>query len=188
MALFDLKEGFCSSSWGTAKRFCCAPHHQRTGGNEEVCGDWVEWGEFFAPREENGPKGAWIWGTPEFTAYACVAVGRRLLLWNSLIMLFSASPGDSRIVLDGLPLFLGSPHYVERLNPARRATLPARRIPTFCSHQSQFRKATSTSKRRRNGWVRSSASRTAAKTDVLRRWEWYTGNQDDLVRYVTSGP
>ncbi|WVO23008.1 uncharacterized protein IAS62_004352 [Cryptococcus decagattii] len=31
MAFFDLKEGFCSTSWGTAKRFCCAPRHQSPG-------------------------------------------------------------------------------------------------------------------------------------------------------------
>lgn len=78
MALFDLKEGFCGSSWGTAKRFCCAPRHPSGGGgdagDEEVCGDWVEWGEYFAPNEKGGPEGAWIWGGPEFIAYALVAV------------------------------------------------------------------------------------------------------------------
>ncbi|WWD19024.1 hypothetical protein CI109_103482 [Kwoniella shandongensis] len=76
MALFDLKEGFCSTSWGTAKRFCCAPHHRAPmgGGEEEVCGDWVEWGEFFDPHEKGGAQGAWVWGGPEFIAYAVVAL------------------------------------------------------------------------------------------------------------------
>ena len=75
MALFDLKEGFCSTSWGTARRFCCVPHHRgASGGSEELCGDWVEWGEFFTPWERDGPEGAWTWGTPEFVAYAVVAV------------------------------------------------------------------------------------------------------------------
>ena len=75
MALFDVKEGFCSTSWGTAKRFCCAPHHRgRAGAGEKACGDWVDWGEFFNPRETNGPEGAWIWGGSEFVAYSIVAV------------------------------------------------------------------------------------------------------------------
>ncbi|WWC90776.1 uncharacterized protein L201_005713 [Kwoniella dendrophila CBS 6074] len=78
MALFDLKEGFCGTSWGTAKRFCCAPRHPSEGsgnpGDEEVCGDWIEWGEYFTPHEKGGPEGAWIWGGPEFIAYAVVAV------------------------------------------------------------------------------------------------------------------
>nr|XP_019011401.1 voltage-gated chloride channel [Kwoniella pini CBS 10737]OCF50182.1 voltage-gated chloride channel [Kwoniella pini CBS 10737] len=77
MALFDLKEGFCGSSWGTAKRFCCAPHHpsgRGDAGDEENCGDWVEWGEFFAPHQRGGPEGQWIWGGPEFIAYAVVAL------------------------------------------------------------------------------------------------------------------
>nr|XP_019044593.1 voltage-gated chloride channel [Kwoniella bestiolae CBS 10118]OCF23523.1 voltage-gated chloride channel [Kwoniella bestiolae CBS 10118] len=77
MALFDLKEGFCGSSWGTAKRFCCAPRHPSAGGDigdEEECGDWIEWGEYFAPNERGGPEGAWVWGGPEFIAYAIVAI------------------------------------------------------------------------------------------------------------------
>ncbi|OCF76116.1 voltage-gated chloride channel [Kwoniella mangroviensis CBS 8886] len=77
MALFDLKEGFCGSSWGTAKRFCCAPRHPSSPGDmgdTESCGDWIEWGEFFAPDEKGGPEGAWIWGGPEFVAYTIVAI------------------------------------------------------------------------------------------------------------------
>ncbi|WVR07458.1 hypothetical protein IAU60_004499 [Kwoniella sp. DSM 27419] len=77
MSLFDLKEGFCTTSWGTAKRFCCAPKHPipgGDGGDEEVCGDWMEWGEYFAPGQHGRPRGAWIWGGPEFTAYALVAL------------------------------------------------------------------------------------------------------------------
>lgn len=78
MALFDLKEGFCSTSWGTAKRFCCAPRHRNIPGTDpEVCGDWIEWGEFFDPGEEGGRQGAWIWGGPEFSAYIVIAVSRQ---------------------------------------------------------------------------------------------------------------
>lgn len=80
MALFDLKEGFCSTSWGVAKRFCCAPHHSGptspAGDGEEVCGDWVEWGQLFTPGDKEGPgeDGQWIWGSSEFVAYTIVAV------------------------------------------------------------------------------------------------------------------
>lgn len=74
MALFDLKEGFCSSSWGTAKRFCCTPHN-RPPSPDDICGDWVEWGEFFNPRE----RASWYMGMSEFVPYTLIAV-RTLLL------------------------------------------------------------------------------------------------------------
>ncbi|WRT68309.1 uncharacterized protein IL334_005285 [Kwoniella shivajii] len=93
MALFDMKEGFCGSSWGTAKRFCCAPRHPSGGdaGDEENCGDWVEWGEFFAPNERNGPEGAWVWGGPEFIAYAIVAISLAILASLMTIYLSSSA-------------------------------------------------------------------------------------------------
>jgi chloride channel 3/4/5 len=78
MALFDLKEGFCATSWGTAKRFCCAPHHSGpTGpvGDAEICGDWVEWGELFGTHRTKGPE-EWVFGEAEFMAYAIIAVSR----------------------------------------------------------------------------------------------------------------
>jgi chloride channel 3/4/5 len=73
MALFDLKEGFCATSWGTAKRFCCtSPHH---GGNDaEECRSWVEWGEFFASEGDGRKQESWIRGGPEFSAYIVIAV------------------------------------------------------------------------------------------------------------------
>jgi chloride channel 3/4/5 len=74
MALFDLKEGFCSNSWGTAKRFCCLPHHGVSEGAQEACADWVEWGEFLTPDDRKGRHGRWIWGEEEFIAYGLVAV------------------------------------------------------------------------------------------------------------------
>ncbi|ADV22608.1 voltage-gated chloride channel, putative [Cryptococcus gattii WM276] len=76
MAFFDLKEGFCSTSWGTAKRFCCAPRHQSPGsdGGEYECSDWVEWGQLFKPKAKDGPFGGWVYGGPEFMAYATVAL------------------------------------------------------------------------------------------------------------------
>lgn len=76
MAFFDLKEGFCSTSWGTARRFCCAPRHQSPGsdGGEDECSDWIEWGQFFNPKEKDGPFGGWVYGGPEFMAYATVAL------------------------------------------------------------------------------------------------------------------
>ncbi|KAK8854828.1 hypothetical protein IAR55_003567 [Kwoniella newhampshirensis] len=93
MALFDLKEGFCSTSWGTAKRFCCAPHHRAPtgGGEEEPCGDWVEWGEFFDPRERGGPEGAWVWGEAEFIAYAVVALALATLAACMTVYLSSSA-------------------------------------------------------------------------------------------------
>lgn len=77
MAFFDLKEGYCASSWGTAKRFCCAPrqgrgHPDPSSGDEESCGDWVEWGQFFGGGDDDNESS--FWSEPEFLAYFAVAV------------------------------------------------------------------------------------------------------------------
>lgn len=73
-ALFEAKEGFCSNSWGTSKRFCCAPHHGPPGSGPEVCEDWVEWGEFFNPDDKNGPAWDWVYGKAEFMTFITMAV------------------------------------------------------------------------------------------------------------------
>lgn len=74
MAFFDLKEGYCARSWGTAKRFCCAPrgrgHPDPSDGDEEVCGDWVEWGQYFGGGDDESS----FWSEPEFLAYFTIAV------------------------------------------------------------------------------------------------------------------
>ncbi|KAL1411308.1 hypothetical protein Q8F55_002259 [Vanrija albida] len=79
MALFDLKEGYCTNSWGTAKRLCCAPrsgrgHPDPSSGEEEPCGDWVEWGRVFGSVKEANPDAA-FWSEPEFIVYFIIAVG-----------------------------------------------------------------------------------------------------------------
>lgn len=75
MAFFDLKEGYCARSWGTARRFCCAPrrgtHPDPSSGDEEECGDWIEWGQFFGGSDEAEEA---FWSQPEFMAYFCIAV------------------------------------------------------------------------------------------------------------------
>ena len=91
MALFDLKEGFCSTSWGTPKRFCCSPrHHTPSGPGDAVCGDWIEWGQYFDPGEKGGREGAWIWGGPEFTAYLVAALSLAFLASAMTIYLSSS--------------------------------------------------------------------------------------------------
>jgi chloride channel 3/4/5 len=79
MVLFDLKEGFCSTSWSSPKRFCCAPGRSSDVG--EQCDDWVEWGEFFASAENvvspipfPVPEWEWSFGRVEISVYAAVAV------------------------------------------------------------------------------------------------------------------
>lgn len=123
MALFDLKEGFCSTSWGVAKRFCCAPHHSGptppAGDTEEVCGDWVEWGQLFSPADQEGPgaEGQWIWGSSEFVAYTIVAVSCQLLATrlDQTDGLAARSRG-SRVHLDNLPVFVSASQHVKRLD------------------------------------------------------------------------
>ncbi|KIM40078.1 hypothetical protein M413DRAFT_446233 [Hebeloma cylindrosporum] len=55
--LFDLKEGYCGTSWWKAKRFCC-PHLDEvylTGMNplEELCPDWTTWPRSFSSNRSN---------------------------------------------------------------------------------------------------------------------------------------
>lgn len=64
MALFDLKEGYCSTSWGSAKRFCCGVP-SRQGDASAECADWVEWGLL-------SPDSAWQ--SYSFAAYFVIAV------------------------------------------------------------------------------------------------------------------
>ncbi|GMK55767.1 hypothetical protein CspeluHIS016_0208230 [Cutaneotrichosporon spelunceum] len=75
MAFFDLKEGYCATSWGTAKRLCCAPRHGThpgpTNGDEEDCADWVNWAQVFGGNDEAEVS---FWAEPEFIAYFLVAV------------------------------------------------------------------------------------------------------------------
>jgi chloride channel 3/4/5 len=51
--LFDLKEGYCGTSWWKAKRFCC-PHLDeaylvRMNPSQELCPDWTTWSTSFSP-------------------------------------------------------------------------------------------------------------------------------------------
>jgi chloride channel 3/4/5 len=68
-ALFDLKEGFCSTNWGTSKRFCCTAH-DRAPSADDTCGDWVEWGEVLNPKHSE----TWYLGMAEFAPYGLIAV------------------------------------------------------------------------------------------------------------------
>lgn len=79
MALFDLKDGFCSTSWSSPKRFCCAPGRNSDVG--EHCDDWIEWGEYFAGSDDlispiPFPTPSWDWefSRVEFGVYIVVAV------------------------------------------------------------------------------------------------------------------
>ncbi|ORX38562.1 chloride channel [Kockovaella imperatae] len=97
MALFDLKEGYCASSWGSPRRFCCTPHHRRLpGSEEEKCEDWVEWGQFFEPKNKGDAESTWIWGGPEFLAYATVALLLATLASTMTIYLSSSAHTTSK--------------------------------------------------------------------------------------------
>ncbi|WVQ99955.1 hypothetical protein IAU59_007098 [Kwoniella sp. CBS 9459] len=125
MSLFDLKEGFCTSSWGQPKRFCCAPHHPipgGDGGDEPVCGDWLEWGEYFAPREKGGPEGAWIWGGPEFVSYALVALA--LATIASCLTVYLSSSAHHTTSKDST--FLAPVNELKDTSQATSSKLPSR--------------------------------------------------------------
>lgn len=71
MVFFDLKNGFCSSKWGSPKRFCCAPKGHSDNGNE-TCEDWVSWGQYFDSSETD--RDASFFSKPEFIVYFWVAI------------------------------------------------------------------------------------------------------------------
>ena len=74
--LFDAKEGYCRSSWWSAKRFCC-PHFDDeeltvTGGDrlfKEMCPTWRTWADVLS-----GDQVANQNGVIEFVSYTCIAV------------------------------------------------------------------------------------------------------------------
>jgi len=39
-----------------------------------MCGDWIEWGEFFNAEVGKGKEDFWKWEAPEFLAYIAIAV------------------------------------------------------------------------------------------------------------------
>lgn len=74
--LFDAKEGYCRSSWWSAKRFCC-PYFDddeltATGGDrlfKEMCPAWRTWADVLTRERVANQDGA-----IEFISYTCIAV------------------------------------------------------------------------------------------------------------------
>ncbi len=81
--LFDLKEGYCTSQWWKAKRFCCPTAEEDlrpfvtfvTLSNEQTCNAWRTWADVFGPR--SGPEGPQVgdenW-VIEYASYTVIAV------------------------------------------------------------------------------------------------------------------
>jgi len=71
--LFDLKEGYCGTSWWKARRFCC-PHLDeadliRMNPLQKFCPDWTKWSNSFSStpgKTENHIVG--------YLSYICIAV------------------------------------------------------------------------------------------------------------------
>ncbi|GFZ49454.1 Probable chloride channel protein UM03490-D [Saitozyma sp. JCM 24511] len=130
MALFDLKEGFCTTSWGTAKRFCCAPHRSgptSPGGDDEVCGDWMEWGQFFGRQRERNPQ-EWVFGEAEFITYAIIALTTQLVLAGlaSCLTVYLSSSAHHTTSKDST--FIAAPATPIK-NPERQPLLPDTPVP-----------------------------------------------------------
>lgn len=74
--LFDAKEGYCRSSWWSAKRFCC-PHYNdeeltASRGDrlfKEMCPAWRTWADVLS-RDQVANQD----GVLEFVSYTCIAV------------------------------------------------------------------------------------------------------------------
>jgi chloride channel 3/4/5 len=74
--LFDAKEGYCISSWWSAKRFCC-PHFDdeeltATRGDrlfKEMCPAWRTWADVLSQDQRANQNGA-----IGFVSYTCIAV------------------------------------------------------------------------------------------------------------------
>ncbi|KAG9122291.1 hypothetical protein FRC07_001406 [Ceratobasidium sp. 392] len=89
--LFDIKEGYCSTGWWRAQRFCC-PLSTKSQSLRisslptgiELCDAWTTWADVFGPKE--GGHGSWhgleSW-TIEYVSYMIIALG--LALASSLL-------------------------------------------------------------------------------------------------------
>ena len=81
--LFDIKEGYCTSGWYKAKRFCCPVYDERVASvhpsflsftERDACSKWRLWGEVFAPVVDGN---AWtnFWAdASEYVIYILFAV------------------------------------------------------------------------------------------------------------------
>jgi chloride channel 3/4/5 len=74
--LFDAKEGYCTSSWWSAKRFCCPRFDDEeltvTRGDrlfKEMCPAWRTWADVLSRDQVANQNGA-----IEFVSYTCIAV------------------------------------------------------------------------------------------------------------------
>lgn len=118
-ALFDLKEGFCSTNWGTSKRFCCTPHG-RAPSPDDVCGDWVEWGEVLNPKHSE----TWYLGMAEFAPYGIIAVSP-----SAQKLLTPAWTRWTRVIPYPLPIFFSLSHHHQGLAPTCSLAKPAESTP-----------------------------------------------------------
>jgi len=186
MALFDLKEGFCSTSWGTAKRFCCAPHHRgRPGGTEEACGDWVQWGELFDPKARDRPEGNWLLGGPEFGAYSMVAVSHFPQGFKACIdaLGVTARIGNTGIVLDRLLFILRTSFNIQGFEFPRADLCPSGHF----KQEKQLRTSTFATRHTvHSRYFPHYCLGVPSEGHVLRCRQRDTGNQDDSFGYVYS--
>lgn len=69
--LFDFKEGYCSSSWYKAKRFCCPNQSDLLNRFhfEELCSAWKPWSEVLDPHNGKNDSNA-----VEYVSYTIIAV------------------------------------------------------------------------------------------------------------------
>ncbi|KAF9529368.1 clc channel [Crepidotus variabilis] len=81
--LFDLKEGYCETSWLKSKRFCC-PHIgegeiTRRRSIEETCAAWISWSEYIG-HDHYDEEGTNAVGYVAYTAVALILASVACLL------------------------------------------------------------------------------------------------------------
>lgn len=79
--LFDLKEGYCTTSVWRAKSFCCPQLEPSDFANskrfEELCSAWRPWHQVLSPNNTNNAEAV------EYISYTIIAVSPHFLLWDN---------------------------------------------------------------------------------------------------------
>ncbi|KAG1751594.1 chloride channel [Suillus paluster] len=69
--LFDMKQGYCRTTWWHARSFCC-PQTDEYGALEDLCPDWRTWSDVFA--SWTGSKSGGDNSVVQYVAYTIIAV------------------------------------------------------------------------------------------------------------------
>ncbi|KAJ3504402.1 hypothetical protein NLJ89_g7954 [Agrocybe chaxingu] len=100
--LFDLKEGYCMTSWSKAKRFCCPLYEDGELSRrllEESCPAWKSWSDVLSPNE--GEEESHL---VQYISYTCIALFLALLSCLLTLYLTNSTTFVTRKEVGNMPL------------------------------------------------------------------------------------